>query len=182
MTLAGFDEVYLCYDGLARHCFGNTMAAQRGVEYQEFPWQPYKLIQAYALGVRALEERSIVCTPTWKRQEGATTTACALMLTSEDVVVLTSDLAMAKYTSRLVTSMLEKNGWPHAGSSVVHDRVWWMSGLEICARGQPRPKLVVVDSDTAYTKPYNRVEAIDFVHRWLDSAVLVLDGPQPLYI
>lgn len=169
--LAGFDVVYRCYDQLARYCHDNTMS---GHEYQEFAWQPHRLLEAYAMGWRAIEDKTVVRTPEWPRQHGATTTALSLMLADEGVVMLSSDTPMARYVSRMAMGAFRKETKQRRRGvkpNIIHDRVWWTSGVLQCAQGSGLPKLVVVDSDAAYSK--NREQAIEFVQN-LGCPVLVL--------
>lgn len=179
MNIADYSLVYHRYDQLARHCYANTMSSGRGVEYEEFSWQPYKLLEAYALGVRAIEEKSIVRTSDWKRQSGATTVACALMLADKDIVMLASDLPAARHASRMVMSAYNqetKNRRFDVGQSIIHDKVRWTSKVKQDLHGQPLPKLIVVDSDTAYAR--GRDETIEFINS-VGCAVLVLSAPPP---
>lgn len=171
MRLANFGAVYDCYRQLI----------ERDSKYiptcvDDFEWQPRRLLEAYALAERAIEDKSVLHTAPWERQSGATTTALALMLTTSNVVILKADMRGAKHISNIMMrtfSGQSLNALERVKPNVVHKSVWWVTGLYECMMGQ-HPDLVIVDSETAWRR--ERDQAISTVSM-LNCGVLVLDGP-----
>lgn len=174
MTLATFDEVYRAYVNIVES------NSPHGSVYQDFPHQPYKLLEAYALGWQAEQKNELLYTSLWERQQGATSAAIALAMTSSDVYVFVSDTRRAKdVTTKIFRAFQKQSGHIHSHiqPNVIHKKVWWMTGLHQCATGR-RPDLVIVDSETAYRK--DRDQAIDDLRRFFKCGILVLDAPKPL--
>lgn len=174
MPLGSFDEVYQRYHALVKRDFQQIYGHGR---YEEFAWQPYRLLEAYALATQALENKSVVLhTSFWERQTGATTAAIALMMASKDVFVMKADMRAAKATStRIFRTFPEASEFRNhqAQPAYIHENVLWMTSIHHQIRGE-QPTLIVVDSETAYRK--DRDQAIDIL-RTRDCGVLVLDGP-----
>jgi hypothetical protein len=161
VTLANFDQVYACYDRLAR-----DQCAKRGGEYQEFAWQPYRLLEAYAMGIRAMESGSIVHTSEWGRQQGATTTAIALVLACDQIAMLTTNKFQAWCASQIIANFSLKERIED-----IHSKVWWESSVRQRVHRLSGVKLIVVDSHCPHAAQCK--EAIEFI-RIIGCAVLVL--------
>ncbi len=184
MPLAPFNEVYEAYFRVVAVEHASTMSGRRAVPFEDFEWQPLKLIQAYALAAQAIETGSVARTSHWARQTGASTTAAALVVPSDGVVVLQADIPAARHSSRRILNAFpeERENVRTKMGSGYHNKVWWTSDIEYSRRGMPRPELVVVDSEMAYVRYHDRETVVDDLARQ-GIAVLVLDSPkQPLYV
>ncbi len=173
MGLASFDQVYRAYASVVE------ANSPRGSTYNDFSHQPYKLLEAYALGWQAERENELQRTSEWNRQQGATTAAVALAMTGDDIFVLVSCLQRAKsMTTKIFKTFQKQSGHIHSHiqPNVIHKKIWWMTGLHQCATGH-RPDLVIVDSETAYRK--DRDQAVDDLRRFFKCGILVLDAPKP---
>lgn len=171
MPLATFDTVYRAYI----HIVESTNPT-RNSTFVEFPHQPYRLLEAYALAWQAINDKSLQYTSHWGRQEGATTAAIAMAMTATDATLLVSDIRRAKEaTRRVFKSFNGQGGFIHSNlqPNVVHKNVWWMTGVRHCVHAR-RPELVIVDSETAWRE--ERDQAINDLRSFLDCGVLVMDA------
>jgi len=179
MPLGDFDVVYRNYHNVVKF----EQERIRGQStYEEFAWQPYRLLEAYSLAHHCIEDKSVLYTTQWDRQSGATTSAIAMLMTCKDIVMLVSDTRTAKSTSSRIFRAFQKQSGhihSHVRPSVIHKQLWWTSGLHQCAIGN-RPELVIVDSETAYRK--DRDQAIDDLQSFFKCGILVLDAPRPPWL
>lgn len=170
MPLATFDVVYRAYAQIVEK------SCSYGRAYEDFPHQPYKLLEAYSLAWLAEREKGLYFTSHWERQQGASTAALAMVMASQNVYVVVSDTRLAKNITNKAFKAFPKQGGnihSHVRPNVIHKNVWWMSGLRNCVLSN-QPDLVVVDSETAYRK--DRDQAIDDLQRFLRCGIVVLDA------
>ncbi len=176
MSLGTFDEVYHRYHAIVKRDHQQIYGHGK---YEEFEWQPYKLLEAYSLAWQAEQNSELLFTSHWTRMQGATSTAIAMMIENNDACILVSDTRQAKdMTSRIFRTFQKQSGHihSHVQPNVIHKRIWWMTGLRQCVTGN-QPKLVIVDSETAYRK--DRDQAVDDLRRFLGCGVVVLDAAKP---
>lgn len=148
----------------------------RNSQFEEFPHQPYKLLEAYSLAWLAERDKTLAYTSHWGRLQGATTAALAITMTSPDVTMLVADMRRARDVSRRIFKAFNKeSGNVHSNlqPNVVHKNVWWMTDVRHCVHGR-QPSLVIVDSETAWRK--ERDQTIDDLRRFLHCGILVLDA------
>lgn len=177
MPLASFDVVYRTYIKLVEL----QSHVPSGPNFKDFPHQPVKLLEAYSLAWKAIKDKELIYTSEWQRQEGASTTAMALAMTTDNATMLVSDMARAKDTTRKILQTFQKESGklhPHLQPNVVHLNVWWMTGVRHCVHSR-QPELVIVDSETAWRR--DRDQSIDELRNFLKSGVLVLDAPTPSF-
>jgi hypothetical protein len=172
VPLSSFDVVYRAYV----HIVEKNSQLRSPPPYADFPHQPYRLLEAYALAWQAANDKSLTYTSHWGRQQGATTAAIAMAMTSPDVTLLVSDMKRAKeVTSRIFRAFKKESGniHSHLQPNVVHKNVWWMTGVRHCVHGR-QPSLVIVDSETAWRK--ERDQAIGDLRHFLQCGVVVFDA------
>lgn len=170
MLLASFGDVYECYRRIVE--------SERKSADDDFPHQPYKLLETYAKACDAVENVTNVVTSIWERQSGASTTALALAMCAPDAIVLTADFCMAQHqTNRLFRAFPNEanNVRKNTGAARISSKLWYMTALDHRMIAQ-HPKLVIVDSECAYRK--ERDAAVRDVQRYVNCAVVVLDGPE----
>jgi hypothetical protein len=175
VPLATFDTVYRAYAHIVER-----NAYRRG-PFVEFPHQPYRLLEAYALAWQAAKDKSLLYTSHWGRQEGATTSAIAMTMTSTGVTHLVSDMRRARDTTNMVFKSFSGEGGnihSHLQPNIVHKNIWWMTGVRHCVHAR-QPELVIVDSETAWRK--ERDQTIGDLRSFLKCGVLVMDA-QPTFL